>query len=156
MSNPLENLTNDQRREMVKMIVTSLGITVGRCTVVNKVNRDTVNIMPKGVDKDEFFEACNQWIVSFATIAVEMFAEHTIAPFTVFDPNTESEITINPDAEELSDSLFAIANMYIAEESKHIDDRGIETINKTIEAMMQEDAERDFNRNVQNIQQNLN
>ena len=47
MFSPFENLGDDQKSELVRLISTMVGETLGRLTIVNEVNRDAEIYLPK-------------------------------------------------------------------------------------------------------------
>ena len=142
MFNPFENLSDDQKSELVRLVSTLIGETLGRLTIVNEVNRDAEIYLPK--DHQELFNTANGWISAFSEIFMERFGETPLFPFTVRDTNSHRETTVE-DGDGLMLYVESMAEFVKAKERSGIyEEKGIEQIGKEIRETMEKDAQQEL------------
>ena len=142
MFSPFENLGDDQKCELVRLISTMVGETLGRLTIVNEVNRDAEIYLPK--DHQELFNTANGWISAFAEIFMERFGSTPLFPFTVRDPNSDRETTVE-DGDGLMLYVESIAELVKHKERTGIyEEKGIDVIGKEIRELMEDEAQEEL------------
>tara|TARA_R110002020_G_scaffold463291_1_gene683310 strand:+ start:1309 stop:1767 length:459 start_codon:yes stop_codon:yes gene_type:complete len=134
----LENLTNDQKSEITRIFTTILGEVIGHLAYINKMFCDDQQGF-KIMNVNEYTDQANVWLQCLEERFLERLMESPFVPFTQFNEETEMHQEVTED--NLKGYTHMVVTLVMATLDAHVEDIGMDTIQKRIEEMMEADAE---------------